>query len=44
MRIGIPKEILDGERRVAATPDTVKKLIKMGSEERPTPLLLLLGG
>ena len=30
MRIGIPKEILAGERRVAATPDTVKKLIKMG--------------
>lgn len=32
MRIGIPKEVLPGERRVAATPDTVKKLIKMGFE------------
>jgi len=32
MRIGIPKEVLTGERRVAATPDTVKKLIKMGFE------------
>ena len=30
MRIGIPKEVLNGERRVAATPDTVKKMIKMG--------------
>ena len=32
MRIGIPKEVLNGERRVAATPDTVKKMIKMGFE------------
>ncbi len=30
MRIAIPKEVVSGERRVAATPDTVKKLIKMG--------------
>ena len=30
MRIGIPKEVLANERRVAATPDTVKKLQKMG--------------
>ena len=30
MRIAIPKEVVPGERRVAATPDTVKKLIKMG--------------
>jgi H+-translocating NAD(P) transhydrogenase subunit alpha len=28
--IGIPKEILPGERRVAATPDSVAKLIKLG--------------
>ncbi len=28
--IGIPKEIHDGERRVAATPDTVLKLKKLG--------------
>lgn len=28
--IGIPKEIADGERRVAATPETVKKLQKLG--------------
>lgn len=31
-RIGIPKEIAVGERRVAATPDTVKKLQKLGFE------------
>lgn len=29
-KIGIPKEIASGERRVAATPDTVKKLQKLG--------------
>jgi H+-translocating NAD(P) transhydrogenase subunit alpha len=30
MIIGIPKEIMKGERRVAATPDTVKKLVSDG--------------
>jgi NAD(P) transhydrogenase subunit alpha len=30
MKVGIPKEIHPGERRVAATPDTVKKLRKLG--------------
>ena len=30
MRIGIPKEILVEEKRVAATPETVKKYVKMG--------------
>jgi NAD(P) transhydrogenase subunit alpha len=30
MRIGIPKEIHAGERRVAATPDSVKELVKLG--------------
>jgi NAD(P) transhydrogenase subunit alpha len=30
MIVGIPKEILDRERRVAATPETVKKLLKRG--------------
>ena len=30
MRIGIPEEIQDNENRVAATPDTVSKLIKLG--------------
>lgn len=29
-RIGIPKEILVEEKRVAATPETVKKYVKMG--------------
>ena len=32
MLIGIPKESLSGETRVAATPDTVSKLIKLGFE------------
>lgn len=31
-KVGIPKEIAAGERRVAATPDTVKKLQKLGFE------------
>ncbi len=30
MRIGIPKEILPEEKRVAATPETVKKYIALG--------------
>lgn len=32
MKIGIPMETAEGERRVAATPDTVKKFIKRGFE------------
>ncbi len=32
MRVGIPKEIQPGERRVAATPDTVARLKKLGFE------------
>ena len=32
MKIGIPKEILAGERRVAALPETVEKYVKMGFE------------
>lgn len=32
MRIGIPREVFPGERRVAATPDTAKKLQKLGFE------------
>ena len=30
MQIGVPKEILAGETRVAATPKTVEQLLKMG--------------
>ena len=30
MKIGIPKEIHPGERRVAATPETVGRLLKLG--------------
>lgn len=32
MKIGVPREVHAGERRVAATPDTVKKLRKLGFE------------
>ncbi|MGF1457826.1 MAG: Re/Si-specific NAD(P)(+) transhydrogenase subunit alpha [Leptolyngbyaceae cyanobacterium] len=32
MRVGIPKEITQGEKRVAATPDTAQKLQKLGFE------------
>ena len=34
VKIGIPKETHDGERRVAATPDTVEKLLKLGLRYR----------
>src|SRR5687768_2652761 len=30
MKIAVPREIHPGERRVAATPETVKRLIKLG--------------
>jgi NAD(P) transhydrogenase subunit alpha len=32
MKVGIPKEIYPHECRVAATPDTVEKMVKMGLE------------
>jgi len=32
MKIGIPVETMEGERRVAATPNTVQRLIKRGFE------------
>ena len=32
MLIGIPKEIMHGERRVSAIPETVAKLVKDGAE------------
>ncbi|MBA2522188.1 MAG: NAD(P)(+) transhydrogenase (Re/Si-specific) subunit alpha, partial [Solirubrobacterales bacterium] len=32
MRIGVPKETLEGERRVAVIPDTVKSLVDSGLE------------
>ncbi|WP_017299551.1 Re/Si-specific NAD(P)(+) transhydrogenase subunit alpha [Nodosilinea nodulosa] len=32
LKVGIPKEIFAGERRVAATPETAKKLQKLGFE------------
>ncbi|HET8596148.1 MAG TPA: Re/Si-specific NAD(P)(+) transhydrogenase subunit alpha [Castellaniella sp.] len=34
MQIGIPRETLPGESRVAATPETVKKLVQAGHEVR----------
>ena len=32
MEIGVPKETLDGESRVAVTPETAKKLRAQGYE------------
>ena len=32
LSVGIPKEIFAGEQRVSATPDTAKKLQKLGFE------------
>ncbi|MFO0559192.1 MAG: Re/Si-specific NAD(P)(+) transhydrogenase subunit alpha [Polyangiales bacterium] len=32
MRVGVPKESADNERRVAATPESVKKLVGLGFE------------
>ncbi|MDE1173730.1 MAG: Re/Si-specific NAD(P)(+) transhydrogenase subunit alpha [Parvibaculaceae bacterium] len=32
MRLAVPKERLEGETRVAATPDTIKKLVALGVE------------
>ena len=32
MRIGVPKEVTPGERRVAMAPDVVKKLVASGNE------------
>ncbi len=32
MKIGIPKELHDGEKRVATTPDAAEKIIKLGFE------------
>ena len=34
MAIGIPEETLDGESRVAATPETARKLRAQGRELR----------
>src|SRR3954464_10456667 len=32
VKLAVPREVHPGERRVAATPDTTKKLIKLGFE------------
>ncbi|MGR8932044.1 MAG: Re/Si-specific NAD(P)(+) transhydrogenase subunit alpha [Gammaproteobacteria bacterium] len=32
MKIGVPKEIREGEKRVATTPDAAEKIIKLGFE------------
>jgi NAD(P) transhydrogenase subunit alpha len=30
MKVGCPREILDGEKRVAMTPDSVRQIQKLG--------------
>ena len=42
MRIGVPKETTDGERRVALVPEVVGKLIKSVTAEDGTPLQVLV--
>ena len=32
MKLGVPRECRAGERRVAATPDNVARLVKLGFE------------
>ena len=32
MLIGVPRELLDNESRVAATPKTVQQILKLGFE------------
>ena len=38
MRIGVPKETADGERRVALVPEVVSKLVSVGGEDGAGPL------
>jgi NAD(P) transhydrogenase subunit alpha len=37
MRIGVPKETIDGERRVALVPEVVQRLTRAAGEEAPPP-------
>ena len=32
MKIGVPRETMPGERRVALVPETVQRLVKSGNE------------
>ncbi|HEY5428452.1 MAG TPA: Re/Si-specific NAD(P)(+) transhydrogenase subunit alpha [Solirubrobacteraceae bacterium] len=42
MRIGVPKEITDGERRVALVPETVSKLTKSAGADDASPLQVIV--
>jgi NAD(P) transhydrogenase subunit alpha len=44
MRIGVPKEITDGERRVALVPEVVSKLIGAAGEDGTPPEILVQRG
>src|SRR5437764_1010309 len=37
MRIAVPKEVVDGERRVALAPEVVQKLTSQAGEDAPVP-------
>ena len=37
MRIGVPKEVAEGERRVALVPEVVQKLLRPAGEDGPAP-------
>ena len=44
MRIGVPKETTDGERRVALVPEVVGKLTRGAGEDGSRPVVLLQRG
>jgi NAD(P) transhydrogenase subunit alpha len=44
MRIGVPKETTDGERRVAMVPEVVAKLTRAGGEDASPPEVMVQRG
>jgi NAD(P) transhydrogenase subunit alpha len=44
MRIGVPKETTEGERRVALVPEVVSKLTRAGGEDATHPTVLVQRG
>jgi NAD(P) transhydrogenase subunit alpha len=44
MRIGVPKETTDGERRVALVPEVVTKLTRGGGDDASPPVVLVQRG
>jgi NAD(P) transhydrogenase subunit alpha len=42
MRIGVPKEVAEGERRVALVPEVVQKLTRQAADDGPAPPEVLI--